>query len=691
MAKDFLLEIGTEEIPARFINPALKQVKDMAAEFFADQRLEYKDMKTYGTPRRLVLHVKELDEKQKELAKEAKGPALKVAFDADGNPTKAAEGFARSQGVSVEDLVVKDLGKAEYLYAIVKEEGHSTEKVLTEIAPQLINGLRFPKPMRWGDLDYRFARPIHWIIALFGEDIIPFTVADLASNRFTFGHRFLSEGALKVNDAIHYFELMKKAYVMVDGEERRRVIWEQVQQLAESVNGKVQSDQDLLDEITNILEYPTALMGSFAEHYLNMPDEVIITPMREHQRYFPVMDTNGKLMPNFITVRNGTEKHLDIVTAGNEKVLAARLADAEFFYKEDLKQPLVDRVKELKKVVWLEELGTVYEKVQRISKLANSLSERLGVDENAKEQIERAAYLAKADLVTNMVYEFPELQGIIGREYALKNGEDKEVAEAVFEHYLPRYAGDDLPGSIQGQLLSLAEKLDSIVGCFAIGIQPTGSQDPYALRRQALGITYILLDADLNLSLNEMISLAYSEYHNKELKLSLDQVLSEIQDFFKQRVKGIFSDRGFSYDTVDSVLEAGFDVMADAWKRGQALSEFRRQPAFDDLLTAFNRVNNLAKKSQGGVVNEELLQEDAEKDLHQAYLDFNEKSASHLEKKDYVAVFNEIAQLLDPINKFFDQTMVMVNDERVRDNRLALLFNLAEKMKVSADFSKVVA
>ncbi|MBM7855792.1 glycyl-tRNA synthetase beta chain [Desulfohalotomaculum tongense] len=692
MAKDFLLEIGTEEIPARFINPALKQFKELAEKAFEEHRLKYEEIKTYGTPRRLVLYVKQLDEQQAELTKEAKGPAKKVAFDEEGNPTKAAMGFARSQGVNVEDLVVKTVGRVEYMYAIVKEEGHPTEKVLADLAPQLISGLRFPKPMRWGNLDYRFARPIHWVVALFGADVVPFTVANLASNRFTYGHRFLSDGPLKVNDAVHYFEVMSEGYVMVDGEERRRVIWQQVQDLAGSVGGRVEFDEELLDEITNIVEYPTALMGSFAEHYLNMPSEVIITPMREHQRYFPVLDADGKLLPRFIAVRNGTEKHLDIVTAGNEKVLAARLADAEFFYKEDLKVSLSDKVDELKKVVWLEELGTMYEKVQRIAKLADSLAVKLGVDQEQRDKLARAAYLAKADLVTNMVYEFPELQGIMGREYALKNGEDSEVARAIYEHYLPRYAGDDLPAGITGQLLSLADKLDSIVGCFAIGIQPTGSQDPYALRRQALGITYILLDADLPLSLREMISLAYSGYQDKEkLKLNAGEVVKEVQEFFKQRIKGVFSERGFSYDTIDAVLEAGFDVIADTWNRGRALSEFRRRPAFDDLLTAFNRVNNLAKKSPGGTVDEKLLQEQPEKELYRAYVNFKNNMVLYMKNKDYVAVFNEIALLLEPINKFFEQIMVMVDDEQVRNNRLALLYNLAEKMKSIADFSKVVA
>ncbi|MEG6616357.1 glycine--tRNA ligase subunit beta [Peptococcaceae bacterium 1198_IL3148] len=692
MAKDFLLEIGIEEIPARFIEPALKQLKELTTKQLSELRIDFDEINTYATPRRLVLYIKELAEQQQSLTKEVKGPAKKAAFDADGNPTKAILGFTKGQGVAVKDLEVRLLNNVEYMYAIKKEEGQSTAKVLTEIAPQIISQLHFPKPMRWGDLDYRFARPIRWIVALFGSKIVPFVLADKASGRFTYGHRFLSDGALKVETAADYFEVLKKGYVILDSHQRREIIWQQVQQLAAGVGGKVEPDEDLLQEISNIVEYPTALMGSFKEDYLRLPDEVIITPMREHQRYFPVQDANGKLLPKFIAVRNGTDKYLDIVTAGNEKVLTARLADAQFFYQEDLKTPLADKVDGLKKVVWLEGLGTVYAKVERIAKLAANFADALKANDQQKQQVARGALLAKADLETNMVYEFPELQGIIGREYALRNGEDGAVAEAIYEHYLPRFAGDELPASLPGQVLSLADKMDSIVGCFAIGIQPTGSQDPYALRRQALAIAHIIFAAGLPLSLKDMVVSAYNGYQNNvELKLSLEQVTEEILEFFKQRIKGIFTDEGLSYDTIDAVLEAGFDNLADAWQRGQALTEFRQQAAFNDLLTAFNRANNLAKKSASTVINETLLQQEAEKELYQKYVTFNNVMDQYLAVKDYQAALNEIAELLTPINNFFEQIMVMVDDEALRNNRLALLYNLANRMKAVADFSKIVA
>jgi glycyl-tRNA synthetase beta chain len=692
MAKDFLLEIGIEEIPARFIDSALKQLKELTEKQLTELRIDYQEVNTYATPRRLVLYVKELAEQQQSLTKDVKGPAKKAAFDADGNPTKAILGFCKGQGVTVDDLEVRLLNNVEYMYAFKKEEGRPAEKVLAEIAPQLISQLHFPKPMRWGDLDYRFARPIRWIVALFGSDIVPFVLADKASGRFTYGHRFLSDGAIKVETAADYFGVLKAGYVMLDSNERREIIWQQVQDLAASVGGKVAPDEDLLQEISNIVEYPTALMGSFKEEYLKLPDEVIITPMREHQRYFPVQDANGKLLPKFIAVRNGTDKHIEVVTAGNEKVLTARLADAQFFYEEDLKTPLADKVSGLQKVVWLEGLGTVYAKVDRISKLAAALAQKLNATARQQQQVARAALLAKADLETNMVYEFPELQGTMGREYALRNGEDEAVADAIFEHYLPRFAGDELPVGLPGQVLSLADKMDSIVGCFAIGIQPTGSQDPYALRRQALAIAHIIFAAGLPLSLKDMIASAYNGYQNNvELKLSLDEVTKEILEFFKQRIKGIFTDEGLSYDTIDAVLEAGFDNLADAYQRGQALTEFRQQPAFNDLLTAFNRANNLAKKSESIAIDEALLQEEAERELYQSYVTFDNVMDKYLAGKDYAAALNEIAKLLPPINQFFEQIMVMVEDEQVRSNRLALLYNLSNRMKVVADFSKIVA
>lgn len=691
MAKDFLLEVGIEEMPARFLTPALTQLKELTAKTLQEQRIEYSEIQTYGTPRRLVLYVKAVAEKQATLEKEVKGPAKKAAFDVEGNPTKAILGFIRSQGVDLDDLVVRNIGQVEYLYALKREEGRPTAQVLTEICPSLITGLHFPKPMRWGSLEMRFARPIRWLLSLYGDEVIPFELANIKADRFTFGHRFLATGELPIANAEDYFNRIRAAYVLIDPTERKEIIWQQVQELATAEGGKVEMDEDLLDEITNIIEWPTALCGSFDKDYLKLPASVLVTPMREHQRYFPVLGNDGKLLNKFIAVRNGTKTHLEIVTAGNEKVLRARLADAAFFFEEDLKQTLASKVDGLKKVVFLEGLGTIADKVDRIGALAEHLAEQLGAKEEQQEKVQRAALLAKADLVTNMVYEFPELQGEMGREYALRNGEAPEVAEAIFEHYLPRFAGDLLPTTLAGRVLSLGDKMDSIVGCFAIGIQPTGSQDPYALRRQALGICHILIEGKIHLSLKELITWAYQGYsEGVELKYDLPQVTAEIEEFFKQRLKGILSDRGLSYDTVDAVLTAGFDDLADVVDRGVALAAFREKAAFEALMTAFNRANSLAKHAQTTEIKEVHLEHPAEKELYGQLTKLEQAVRPLLATRDYAAALEQIATIQKPLDNFFENVMVMVEDEAVKNNRLGLLKRLIELSISVADFSKIV-
>lgn len=691
MAKDFILEVGIEEMPARFLNPALNQLKELTAKTLQEQRIEYSDIQTYGTPRRLVLYVKGLAENQATLEKEVKGPAQKAAFDVDGNPTKAILGFIRSQGVDLDDLVVRNIGQVEYLYAMKREEGRSTAQVLSEICPGLITGLHFPKPMRWGSLEMRFARPIRWLLALLGDEVVPFELANLHADRFTFGHRFLSTGDLPIANAEDYFTRIRAAYVLIDPSERKEIIWQQVQELATAEGGRVEMNEDLLDEVTNILEWPTALCGGFDADYLKLPASVLVTPMREHQRYFPVLGQDGQLLNKFIAVRNGTKAHLEIVASGNEKVLRARLADAAFFFEEDLKQPLANKVNGLKKVVFLEGLGTIADKVDRIGALAEHLAGQLGASDEQQEKVQRAALLAKADLVTNMVYEFPELQGEMGREYALRNGEAPEVAQAIFEHYLPRFAGDQLPKALTGQVLSLADKLDSIVGCFAIGIQPTGSQDPYALRRQALGICHILIEGKIHLSLKELIAWAYQGYGEEvELKHDLAQVTNEIEEFFKQRLRGLLSDRGLSYDVVEAVLAVGFDDLADVVHRGLAVAAFREQPAFEALMAAFNRANSLAKHAQTTVIQEERLEHTAEQALYAQLTSLEHAVRPLLNNRDYAAALQEIATIQKPLDSFFENVMVMVEDEVIKNNRLALLKRLVNLSISVADFGKIV-
>lgn len=689
--KDFLLEIGVEEMPARFLDPALAELKEMASGVFKEQRLSFKRVDTYGTPRRLTLFVEGLADSQESLEMEVKGPAVKVAFKPDGTPTRAAEGFAKSQGVAVSDLVQKAVGHVDYVFAVKREAGRPAREVLSEIASGLITGLHFPKPMRWGDLEVRFARPIRWIVALFDKDVVEFEFAGINAGRITYGHRFLSKEPITVAYPKEYFEKMRSNYVMVDPVERKKVIWNQVRELAATVGGSVEEDEDLLNEVNNLVEYPTALMGEFSTDYLKLPKEVLVTPMREHQRYFPVADPDGALLAKFIAVKNGAADHLDIVRAGNEKVLRARLADANFFYQEDLKTPLAEKVPALKKIVFQESLGTIYDKVVRVSALAETLAEVMGAGEQEKKAALRASYLAKADLVTNMVYEFPELQGIMGRDYAERSGEEQAVAAAIFEHYLPRFAGDQLPDTLPGKILSIADKTDNIVGCFAIGIQPSGSQDPYALRRQALGISHILLEGRIDLSLEKLVEMAYRGYEGKvQLKLSLEKVNEDVADFFKQRLKGIFGDQGFSYDIVEAVLATGYDHFSDALLRARALADFRQDPAFGSLLTAFIRANNLSKNATTHQVDPARLEDASEKELYGHLSGVQEKAKSYLEQQDYRSLLAAIATLQEPVDTFFNSVMVMVEDEKVRENRLALLANLATLVKQVADLGKIV-
>ncbi len=691
MAKDLLLEIGTEEIPARFMTPVLQQLEQNASVALAQHRLSYDGLKTYGTPRRLALLVTGLAELQADLSQEVKGPAVKVAFDAGGKPTKAAEGFARSQGVDVETLVVRETPQGAYVFAVRQERGGPAAEVLPGLLSDLVDSLSFPKPMRWAYYDKRFARPIRWLVALLGETVIPLEIAGVHSGRLSRGHRFLGSQGVEIRQPAEYLSALEANYVIADQNRRKAMIWEQINQLAQSEGGRVEEDPELLDELTHLLEYPTALCGSFAQSYLHLPQEVLITPMKEHQRYFPVLDEGGRLLPIFITIRNGTRDGLDVVRAGNEKVLRARLADAAFFYQEDLKTPLADRVEKLQAIVFQESLGTLYQKTQRIQRLTGYLGELLGYPAEAVADARRCGWLAKADLVTNMVYEFPELQGIMGAYYAAHSGEKPGVCEGIREHYQPRFAGDVLPTSPAGTLVALADKMDNIVGCFAIGIQPTGSQDPYALRRQALGICHILLQGGFSLSLRELVTAAYQGYAEQvTLQLPEDTVVREVSAFFQQRMENILEDRGIGYDVAKAVLAAGADNPTNALRRAEALARFRQSQGFDALLVAFNRVYNLAKQVSPGLVDPAVFTDGVEHDLFQAFTLAQARAGKHLASDDYYGALEALASIKEAIDGFFGGVMVMTDDHRIRQNRLALLKSIADYMGSIADLSRIV-
>lgn len=695
MVNDLLLEIGTEEIPAKFLPGTLNQLKKIGESLFLENRLKYECVSTFATPRRIVLLVKNLAEQQEGTVKKVKGPAAKSAFDQNGQPTKAALGFAKSQGVRVEDLRIENAEGGQYVFALKVEETKLAADVLPNLILKLINSLAFPKSMCWGDKEIRFARPIRWLVSLYGENKIDFDLDGIRPDMFTYGHRFLSKGRIKINNIKDYLLKLEQCFVILEQDKRREEIRRQIKQLAQEQGGKVLIDPVLLEEVTFLVEYPTALCGRFEEDYLKLPKEVLITSMREHQKYFPVVNEQGELLPLFITVRNGGKEYLEIVQAGNEKVLRARLADAKFFYEEDQSTPIADQVERLKQVVFQESLGTVYEKTERIVDFSVFLAKMLGLNEQLQNSVKRAAWLAKADLVTNMVYEFPELQGVMGREYALISGENLEVAKGIFEHYLPRNADDVVPQTIIGTIVSIADKMDTIAGCFGIGIIPSGSQDPYALRRQAQGIINILLETELDLSISVLINQSVDRYKVEgRLKRPEKQVKAEILDFFLQRIRHIFIAKGISSDVVEAVLAVRAEKPIDCWKRVNILTKHREKAGFSELLAAFNRVNNLSKKAEGlkeKTIQDWLFSDSAEVQLYQIYLKVEKELSLKLSGLDYESAFEVLEKLKEPINQFFNDVMVMVEDEAVRVNRLSLLHRVSSLFKRLADLSKLSA
>ena len=674
MAKDFLLEIGMEEIPAKFSPGAMQQLEEAAGKRLAELRLNYERLQIFGTPRRLALLVSALQDRQEDLSEEVKGPALKAAYDAQGAPTKAALGFARGQGVAVEDLFEQEVGGVPYVFARKSEQGVEAAALLPQLALDLIQVLRFPKPMRWGDLDFRFARPIRWLAALYGNDVVKLEFVGLESGRISRGHRTLAGQDVILKNATDYREALRKAYVIVDPEERRELIQTQIKVLAEKVGGQVPDDQELLEEVIHIVEYPTALLGEVADRYMQLPEAVITTPMREHQRYFPIRSQEGKLLPYFITVRNGSDFALDVVKAGNEKVLKARLEDAAFYYREDQKVPLSDLVSKLGKVVYHEKLGTVEQRVQRLRSLASYMAKMLGYTDAKIKEVERTAVLAKADLVTLMVSDFPELQGIMGADYARVSGESPAVCQGILEHYQPRFAGDSLPESDTGRVVSIADKLDAIVGAFGIGIQPTGSQDPYALRRQAQGIVGILLDSEWNLSLSELLKESYRIFIKQGFNLlSVGDILQPLQDFFQQRLKFVLLEQGLRYDTVDAVLAQGGDLLTRVQKKAQVLAQKRDETDFMAYSQAYTRCFNLTKKEPPQTLNPSLLEDASEIALKKGINQRKDSFAKAVSSGDYEEAYRLAGEIVPQIEALFQAVMIMVEDVRVKNNRIALL------------------
>ncbi|MEB3100681.1 glycine--tRNA ligase subunit beta [Ferviditalea candida] len=690
MAKHLLFEIGMEEIPARFIRGAVELLQQKVEKWLNDSRIAYGKAEAFATPRRIAVSVSDVAEKQEDLQDEVKGPSKKIALDEQGNWSKAALGFARSQDVNPEQLFFKELSGVEYVHAVKSKKGVPAEELFGDGLKEIVQSMAFPKNMRWGSHDLRFVRPIRWIVALFGEQIIPLEITGVRSGRMTKGHRFLGQD-VSIPSASEYAAKLREQFVIADMGERASLIAGQIEGLAKQKGWHVSMKEDLLEEVLFLVEYPTVLYGTFDPDFLNIPQEVLITSMREHQRYFPVMDGNGKLLPYFITVRNGNDVSLDQVAKGNEKVLRARLSDAKFFYQEDQKMKIDAALARLETIVFHEELGTLGDKVRRIGRIAEEIAGILRSEEQTLQDVRRTAAICKFDLVTLMVYEFPELQGIMGEDYARKAGEKEAVARAIFEHYQPRFSGDAVPASLVGSIVSMADKIDTIAACFSIGIIPTGSQDPYALRRQAAGIVQILHAHRLPIRLADLFDTALSVLEQAGLlKRERNEIMKDLMDFFALRVKNIFPDT-VRYDIVDAVMSGGFDDVSSVVRRGEALMDAVNGGEFKSAVDSFVRVGNLAAKAdESREIDSALFQQVEEHVLHDAWRSMRDAYLGRLANFEESQALERLSSLKEPIRQYFDAVMVMVDDDALRRARLALLRGIADDIRRFADFQKIV-
>lgn len=684
MAKNLIFEIGTEEMPAESMMKFRIDYLNTAEDIFAKNQLEYKEMNVYSTPRRLVLEVKELIEKQKDKKEEVRGPAVNIAFDDQGEPTKAGEGFARGQGLEVEDLVEKD----GYLYAEKVEKGKNTAKILPKVLTEAVKKVPLPKAMRWGSIKMEFIRPIKWLLAFFGSEEIDLEIAGVKSSDFSIGHRFLSEGKVELENADQYFGKLKDEYIIVKETERRELIKEQIAEL--NLKGLPVIDKTLMDEVVDLVEYPTAFKGQFDEEYLKLPSEVLITAMQKHQRYFPVREEAGELQAEFIGVRDGGREYLEEVISGNEMVLKGRLDDAQFFFAEDQKYGFLNRSEDIKDIVFQQELGSVYDKVQKLKRITAELAELLDYDEHKKENSVRAAELCKNDLATEMVNEFANLQGVMGREYALLEGENEQTAQAIFEHYLPRHAGDDLPKSDCGRVLSMAEKMFNLSSHFLLGNIPSGSQDPFALRRQATGLVRIILSDEININIEEMIDRSFEVVEiNQE---SHAERAAELKEFIKQRLDNLLSELNIRYDIINAVINVNDNDLLDLYKRAEKLMEFRsaNPDLFVDLVRGLVRAKNISENLESKKeIDAGLLTADEEKELYKNFKVIQPEIEGYFAQKEYQKGFYLLVDLKENIDMFLDNVMVMVDDKELKQNRLSLLAEISQLMNDVFDIEEI--
>lgn len=684
MAKDLLLEIGLEEMPAHVVTPSRIQLEEKVIKFLDEHHLDYETVQSFATPRRLAVKVTAIPEKQADVEEEVKGPAKKIALDAEGNWSKAAQGFVRGQGVTTEDIVFKELNGVEYVYVTKFTKGQSAKEVLTKLN-DVITSLTFPVTMHWANYDFEYIRPIHWIVALLDDEVIPFKVLDVTTGQTSRGHRFLGDD-VTFQHANEYETKLKEQFVVVQPNERKQMIVDQANALAAEKNWQLALDEELLEEVTNLVEYPTAFVGSFDEKYLSVPDEVLVTSMKEHQRYFEVRNDQGLLMPHFIAVRNGDNVHLENVIKGNEKVLIARLEDAEFFYNEDKKLTIEACVEKLKNVTFHEKIGSIYEKMQRVALIAQIIGRKVGLSEDELEDLKRASEIYKFDLVTNMVGEFPELQGIMGEKYALLQGEKPAVATAIREHYLPTSSEGELPETAIGAVLALADKLDSVFSFFSVGMIPTGSNDPYALRRQTYGVIRIIEDKSWTFPLVQLQT-EVDEAVNQDVEkygVLLNEGQAEVVEFVKARLRQLLMTKNVRHDIIDAVVSAEQADLSKLFASANILKSRFEDQDFKPSMEALTRVINLAKKGQELLgdteegIDPSLFENKAEKELYQAVNDLSEAFATRTIAENYEALVN----LRPLIDAYFNETMVMVEDEKVKQNRLKQLMQIA-KMALS--------
>jgi len=678
-----LLEIGTEEIPARFIPPALSMLKDNTESIFEEYSIGFSDMKAYGTPRRLALLVKGIPPMQKDRVKEVYGPSKKAAFDEHGTPTRAAVGFAQSQGIGVNDLVVRKKEKGEYVVAVIHHKGAPVIDLLREALKKIILSLNFPKSMRWGNGDFRFVRPIHWIMALLDGTTIVFEIDSVKSGNITKGHRFLSPGSLVVKEISSYINLLENNYVIVDIEERKRRISEGIESLAASVEGRALRDEELITTVTNLVEYPVPVLCAFPPDYLRLPKELLITVMKDHQKYFAIENAQGKLKNYFVVISNTKDENAETIKKGAERVIKARFEDARFYYEEDIKKTLYSRIQDLKRVTFHDKLGSLYDKTQRVVALASFLSGTLLP--HLKQIIERAAWLCKTDLITGVVREFPELQGLMGKYYAVHDGEEHEVAEAIMQQYLPSHSGGRLPESDVGALLSLSDKIDNIVSFFAVGLIPTGSEDPFALRRQALAVIAILMEKGYPATLRELI--AKSEETVLDRRPSLP---GEVFRFFAQRIEPLFSSLHYESDAIQSVISLMDNVpIGEMKERMDALKTFTVDTEYTPFLLAMKRIHNIVPKSDVPALTPELLLEEQEKSLYSELENSKPAFDALFRDKKYYDALKLLSTLTGTINNFFDKVLVMDKRDEIKLNRFALLQEIGKMTSLIADFSKL--